>query len=294
MIPRVGGQYAYLREAYGRLPAFMFGWTEFLVVKAGSIAAVAVAFAMYCGYFVPETLRPWFLQTVVLRMGFSYPIEAVGVKCVAIGCIAVLSFVNCLGVRLGGWVQNVFTFMKVGALAGLVGSVFLFGHRADGAFLPLWPDHWNANSLSAFGVAMVAALWAFDGWNNTTYMATEVRDPRRNVPLALTLGSVVVIALYLAANAAYAFALPMADIARSSLVAADAVGTFLGPVGGGVISAAVLVSAFGTVNAMILSGPRVTYAMSRDGVFFAKLGEVHPRSGRPTPPRSFRRCGPPS
>ena len=278
MICDVGGQYAYLREAYGKFPAFLFGWTEFLVVKAGSIAAVAVAFAMYLGVFVPDALLPHFHKTVQFGI---LTIEDLGVKTAAILCILALSIVNYFGVRFGGWVQNVFTFLKVGALLGLVGSVFLFGHRADGAFQPLWPSAGNAQPLAAFGIAMVAALWAFDGWNNTTYMAAEVRDPRRNVPLALAVGSVIVVGLYLAANAAYAYALPLPRIAASRLVAADAVRTFLGPVGGGLISAAVMVSAFGTVNGMILSGPRVTYAMARDGLFFASLGGVHPRFRTP-------------
>jgi APA family basic amino acid/polyamine antiporter len=278
MIPDVGGQYAYLREAYGKFPAFLFGWTEFLVVKAGSIAAVAVAFAMYSGVFIPESLLPEFHKTAHLG---AFTIAEVGVKAVAVLCILALSVVNTLGVKFGGWVQNIFTFLKVGALLGLVASVFLFGHRAAGAFQPFWPSDAGARPLSAFGVAMVAALWAFDGWNNTTYMAAEVENPRRNIPVALAVGSVIVIGLYLAANAAYAYALPLSRIAGSRLVAADAVRTFLGPVGGGLISAVVMVSTFGTMNGMILSGPRVTYAMARDGLFFASLGEVHPRFRTP-------------
>jgi len=278
MIPDAGGQYAYLREAYGRLPAFLFGWTEFLVVKAGSIAAVAVAFAMYSGVFVPERFAREFHATLLVG---PVPIPEIGVKTVAILCILALSAVNTLGVRFGGWVQNVFTFLKVGALLGLVVAVFVFGHRATGAFQPFWPSDWSAGTLSAFGVAMVAALWAFDGWNNTTYMAAEVENPRRNIPVALALGVVIVVGLYLATNAAYAYALPLQRIAGSRLVAADVVRTFLGPVGGGLISAAVMVSTFGTVNGMILSGPRVTYAMSKDGLFFASLGEVHPRFRTP-------------
>jgi basic amino acid/polyamine antiporter, APA family len=278
MIPDAGGQYAYLREAYGRFPAFLFGWTEFLVVKAGSIAAVAVAFAMYSGVFVPEGMAREFHATVSVG---PVAVQEIGVKAVAILCILALSAVNTLGVRFGGWVQNVFTFLKVGALLGLIASVFLFGHRAAGAFQPFWPSGPGTGALRAFGVAMVAALWAYDGWNNTTYMAAEVENPRRNIPIALAVGSVIALGLYLAVNAAYAYALPLPRIAGSRLVAADAVRTFLGPAGGGLISAAVMVSAFGTVNAMILSGPRVTYAMSRDRLFFASLGDVHPRFRTP-------------
>jgi basic amino acid/polyamine antiporter, APA family len=278
MIPDAGGQYAYLREAYGRLPAFLFGWTEFLVVKAGSIAAVAVAFALYAGYFVPSGLQSAYHAPAHV-LGLTVP--EIGVKITAIGCIVLLSAVNAAGVKAGGWVQNVFTFLKVGALLGLVAAVFLFAKPPADAFRPLWPACGGAALFRGFGLAMVAALWAYDGWNNTTYMAAEVVDPRRNVPLALAAGSAIVLFLYLAANAAYAYSLPLGGIAASRLVAADAARVFMGAVGGGVISAAVLVSTFGTVNGMVLSGPRVTYAMARDGVFFGRMGDVHPRFRTP-------------
>jgi APA family basic amino acid/polyamine antiporter len=281
MIPHAGGQYAYLRESYGRLPAFLFGWTEFWVIKAGSIAAVAVAFAMYAGAFIPPAWQPIYHQTVILNLGVRIPLDEIGVKMTALLCILALSAVNYLGVRFGAAVQNLFTFLKVGALAGLVLAVFLFGRRAPDAFSPLWPDWSQAGLWSRFGVAMVAALWAFDGWNNTTYMAAEVKNPQRNIPLALFTGTLLVIAVYMAANCAYAYVLPMNVIAGSRLVASDAVRTFMGPAGGAVISAAVLVSTFGTDNGMILSGPRVTYAMSRDKVFFECMGKVHPKYRTP-------------
>jgi APA family basic amino acid/polyamine antiporter len=278
MITGAGGQYAYLREAYGRFPAFLFGWTEFFVVKAGSIAAVAVAFALYGGYFLPESLQAAYHATV---RPAGIPIEQAGVKAAAVACIAALTVVNVRGVTFGAWVQNVFTFMKVGALLALVAAVFAIGRPAAGAFRPLWPDLPTSGFLTAFGVAMVAALWAFDGWNNTTYMAAETKRPGRDIPLALAVGSVTVAVLYLAANAAYAYALPLGEIAGSRLVAADAARAVLGPVGGGLVSAAVLVSTFGTVNGMVLSGPRVTYAMAADGLLFEKLAGVHPRFRTP-------------
>ncbi len=281
MIPLAGGQYAYLREAYGKFPAFLFGWTEFLVIKAGSIAAVAVAFALYVGYFIPESFQPIFHQTVTLNVGFHFAIEDIGVKLIAIICIALLSVVNYLGVKLGAWVQNIFTFLKVAALAGLIVLTFIAGHSAPNAFKPLLPDQFSFNLLSAFGVAMVAALWAYDGWNNTTYVAAEVREPQKNIPLALFVGTSLVVIIYLAANWAYAYVLPISAIAGSTLVAADAMKTFLGPIGGAFISAAVMISTFGTVNGMILSGPRVTYAMAQDKIFFKGMGTVHPRFRTP-------------
>jgi basic amino acid/polyamine antiporter, APA family len=281
MIPGAGGQYAYLREAYGKLPAFLFGWTEFSVIKAGSIAAVAVAFAMYCGYFIPENLQADFHRTIVLHPGFALTIEEIGIKVTAILCIVLLTAVNYLGVKFGGWVQNIFTFLKVAALAGLILAVFIFGHRPANAFVPLWPTHVNGTLFSAFGVAMVAALWAFEGWNNTTYVAAEVRQPQRTIPLALYSGMAIVLAVYLGATVAYAYVMPIADIAHSRLVAADAMRTFMGPAGGAMISFAVLISTFGTTNGMILSGPRVTYAMAQDKTFFKSMGDVHPRFRTP-------------
>ncbi len=281
MIPHAGGQYAYLREAYGKFPAFLFGWTEFLVIKAGSIAAVAVAFALYVGYFIPESFQPIFHKTVTLNLGFTFAIEDIGVKFVAISCIVLLSMINYLGVKLGSWVQNIFTFLKVAALTGLIILTFTAGHSAPTTFKPLLPTQFTFNLLSAFGVAMVAALWAYDGWNNTTYVAAEVREPQKNIPRALFLGSTIVVVIYLAANLAYAYLLPIPEIAGSNLVAADAMKTFLGPIGGAFISVAVMISTFGTVNGMILSGPRVTYAMAQDKIFFKGMGIVHPRFRTP-------------
>jgi APA family basic amino acid/polyamine antiporter len=263
------------------LPAFLFGWTEFLVIKAGSIAAVAVAFALYVGYFIPASFQPIFHKTVILNLGFTFAIEDIGVKLVAIGCIFMLTMVNYLGVKLGGWVQNIFTFLKVAALAGLIVLTFVAGHSAPAAFKPLLPAQFSFSLLSAFGVAMVAALWAYDGWNNTTYVAAEVRQPQRNIPRALFFGTSLVVIIYLAANIAYAYVLPISTIAGSQLVAADAIQTFLGPIGGALISAAVMISTFGTVNGMILSGPRVTYAMAQDKIFFKGMGTVHPRFRTP-------------
>ncbi len=281
MIPDAGGQYAYLREAYGRFPAFLFGWTEFLVVKAGSIAAVAVAFALYMGYFLPESFQVMYHKTVVLNVGFTFPIKDIGVKCVAILCIVALSAVNYIGLKLGSFVQNVFTFLKVAALFGLIALIFIWGNRAPDAMRPFWPSQWSPDLWRGIGVAAVAVLWAYDGWNNTTYIAEEALEPQRTIPRALFLGTVIVVLVYLAANLAYAYVLPLREIASSNLVAADALRTFLGTTGGAFIAAAVMISTFGTVNGMILSGPRVTYAMSQDKVFFRSMGMVHTRFRTP-------------
>lgn len=261
MIPHAGGQYAYLREAYGKLPAFLFGWTEFMVIKAGSIAAVAVAFAMYLGYFLP--------------------LDSAGIKIIAIACIVLLSAVNYLGVKAGAAVQNIFTFAKVAALAALVLLAFILADPEKSSFKPFWPEMFSGELLGSFGVAMVAALWAYDGWNNVTYVAAEVQSPQRNIPLALFTGMGMVLAVYTLTTLAYSYVLPLPVMAESELVAADTASIILGSAGAGLIAAAVMISTFGTVNGMILSGSRITYAMARDKVFFQKLGEVHPRFRTP-------------
>ena len=259
MMPRSGGQYVYLREAFGPLWGFLFGWTLLLVIQTGSIAAVAVAFAEYSGYFIP-------LSPILMKV-------------VAILCILLLTAVNYAGVRFGGWVQNIFTFLKVGAIVALV--VLGLGLRGGSwaNFQPIWGGINHQGLLRAFGVAMVAALWSYDGWNNVGFVADEIKNPQRNLPIALAFGTLGVILIYLSANLVYIYILQVGQIAQSQLVAADVAKKLIGPLGGAAISAAVLVSTFGTVNGFILAGPRVYYAMARDGLFFKKIGEIH---------RSFR------
>ena len=261
MMPRSGGQYVYLREAFGPLWGFLFGWTLFLVIQTGSIAAVAVAFAEYSGYFLP--LSPSLM------------------KVVAILCILLLTAVNYVGVRRGGWIQNIFTILKVGAIVALVA----WGFSARGGswvnFQPLWGGVNHDGLLRAFGVAMVAALWSYDGWNNVGFVAEEIKNPQRNLPLALTFGTLGVILIYLSANLVYMYTLSVSQIAQSQLVAADVARKLIGPAGGLAISAAVLVSTFGTVNGFILAGPRVYYAMAKDGLFFKRIGEIHGRFHTP-------------
>jgi APA family basic amino acid/polyamine antiporter len=256
MMPRSGGQYVYLREAFGPLWGFLFGWTLLLVIQTGSIAAVAVAFAEYSGYFIPLT------PTLM--------------KVVAILCILLLTAVNYVGVRLGGWVQNIFTFLKVGAIVALVVLGFGLKGGSWANFQPLWGGISHQGLLRAFGVAMVAALWSYDGWNNVGFVADEIKNPQRNLPIALAFGTLGVILIYLSANLVYMYTLQVGQIAQSQLVAADVAKKLIGPLGGAVISAAVLVSTFGTVNGFMLAGPRVYYAMARDRLFFKKIGEIHP------------------
>ncbi len=260
MLPQAGGQYVYLREAYGSLVSFLCGWTFFLAVQSGSIATVAVGFAQYLGDFFP--ISPW------------------QQKAAAAGAIVVLTVINTRGVQEGGWVQSILTGLKVGAMVALVtlGYVLVRGWPAGVSSLPT-PA--GADFLSSFGVAMVAALWAYDGWNNVTFAAGEVTRPERNLPLALILGTAVVITIYLGLNLVYYHVLALPEIARSPRVAADAAVRIFGRAGSHLVTMAIIISMFGSVNGMVLAGARVYYAMANDGLFFRCCAAVHPRFRTP-------------
>jgi amino acid transporter len=254
---RVGGEYVYLRLAYGPLWGFLYGWTQFLVIKTGSIAALAAGFAIYLGHFLPLSERAG--------------------KIVAIGCILALSLVNSRGVALGGLVQAGLTALKVALILGLVGLAFLLGEGTTAHYRPIAPEAVDGAWFGRIGVAMVAALWAYDGWNNVNMVAGEIAHPARTIPRALVLGTLVVILVYLLANLAYFYVLPIEAIRASERVAADAVGRVLGPPGATIVSLAILISILGALNGSILSGARIFYAMAADGLFFKSIALVHDR-----------------
>jgi len=281
-IPEPGGQYVFFRVLYGDLTGFLYGWTTFIVYQTGSIAAIAVAFARYFGYFIdlphlsPE-LEAWQLPLV----GNIAPLADIGVKMVAIGAIVVVAVVNYFGVQFGGFVQNLFTFLKVGAIGGIVLLAFTVGEGSTAHFLPLWGTLNDGSLLPAIGVAMIATLWSYDGWNSLTYLAGEVKEPRKNIPLALILGTISIILIYVLTNLAYLYILPIDEIARSSLVAADVMEKILGGYGGALVSLAVLVSTFGTVNGTSMTTARVYFAMAKDRLFFKSMASVHPKYRTP-------------
>jgi APA family basic amino acid/polyamine antiporter len=268
-IPRAGGTYAFLHRAFGRpwLP-FLFGWSMFAVVLTGVMAAVATAFAIYAGYFL-EGVIPYGVWTQ---------------RAVAVGCILFLTAMNILGVRVGGGIQVGLTVVKVAALAALVLAGLLLGggDAAAGNLVPLLPGgRTPAATLGAFGTAMIVALFAFNGWWYATFVAEEVRRPERNVPRAILLGMAAVLVLYLLANVVYLRVLPFEQLQATERPAADVMQAMIGPAGAGFIALAVMVSAFGTLNAQLLSIPRVYYAMARDGLFFDAVARVHPRFHTP-------------
>lgn len=287
LLPRAGGEYTFLRAAYGDLPAFLFGWMRIAVGGSGSIAIFGVAFATFLSALVPlETV--WVRRSLVL-FGDRIEWQLGSRQVAAVGVIGVCAAVNCLRVVLGGRIQSVITLIKLLSIAAIVVGVFFFGkdtsweHFAAPAGGGGWPG-WTA-----FGAAVLAALWAFDGWNNMPMVAGEVRDPGRNIPAALTVGMAIVIAAYALTNLAYFYALPFTEILnahstahRDALpVAAKAAQSFLGENGPKLVSLAFLFSAVGVLNGSILTNARIPYAMARDGLFFRRFASLHGRTAVP-------------
>ncbi len=282
LVPEAGGQYVFFRVTFGELTAFLYGWTTFIVYQTGSIAAVAVAFGRYSGYFIhlphfSPALEAWTLPLI----GNIHPFNDIGVTMVAIGAILVLTVVNYFGVQFGGFVQNIFTFLKVAAIGGIIVLAFGSGKGSVAHFFPLWGTPASGALLGAIGVAMIATLWSYDGWNSLTYLAGEVKEPQRNIPRALVIGTVAVIIIYVLTNLAYLYILPIGEIATSKLVAADTMERIFAGYGGAIIAAMVMISTFGTVNATSMTTARVYFAMAKDQLFFASLGEVHPKYRTP-------------
>jgi APA family basic amino acid/polyamine antiporter len=282
MMPHAGGQYVFLREAFGPLPGFLYGWTLFLVIQTGTNAAVAIAFAKFLGGVgVPVGERD-----VVLSLGFFTLSRA---QIVAALVIALLTWVNVRGVREGAVVQNVFTVLKVGAIALLVVAAFASGQGSWSHFSPTLGSSVGAKGvelgfLAAMGVAMSKALFAYDAWNTVTFAAGEVREPQRNLPRALVAGTALTMLAYTAACAAYLYVLPvdrMAGIVENR-VASEVASVLFGRAGVTLVSAAILVSTFGCANGLILGGARVFYAMAKDRLFFPVAARVHPRRQTPS------------
>jgi APA family basic amino acid/polyamine antiporter len=269
MFPKAGGQYVYLREAFGPGAAFLFGWTQLFVIQTGTIAAVAVAFARFLGVLVPGLGDAPFFG--VGKLGPSPQ------RLVAIGLVLALTWANGRGLRAGKSVQNVFTTAKGLVLAGIIG-VAVFAPHAPGAALSSEPFFGPA-PWAMLGPAMVGALFASDAWNNITFTAGEVRSPERNVPGSLLLGTGGVIALYLAINVAYLAVLPLDAVAHaaSDRVASAMIEAALGGRAGAWVAVAILISTFGCTNGLILAGARVSFAMAEDGLFLRAAGRLNAR-----------------
>lgn len=259
--PRAGGIYVFLREAYGRATAFLFGWSVFFVMVAGSIATLASAFAIYLSYLVP--------------------ISPFASKFCAVAVILILSLINCLGVRSGALVQNLLGVIKIGSLIGIALVLFLSG-KGNLQNITASPGSFASTPWSALGIAMVAVLWAYEGWYLLTFAAGEVKNPRRNLTVGLLLGTFSVMVLYLIVNLAYMYVLPFRVLTGSSRVASDALELTLGTAGGTIVALAILISISGAMNSNVLGGPRVFYAMAREKLFFRGVAYIHPRYHVPT------------
>lgn len=280
MFPQAGGQYVYIREAYGPASAFLFGWAFFGFIMCGGIAALAVGFAEFLGSFVPVLSTGRILFTVEAA-GIAYSLSAGQVM--AAVSILLLTLVNSFGIRSGALVQNLLTFIRLATVAGLVGLGVLFGAKAGGSnFHPLFPPGPAfPGVLKALGLALVAVFWTYDGWYSVNCTAEEIRDPGRNIPRGLTLGVLAVTAIYVLVNLVYLLALPIGELGGVVRVGELAAAALFGSGAAALFSALVMVSIFGCLNANLLFGPRVFYAMGRDGFFFPALGRLGAKSRVP-------------
>jgi len=276
-LPEAGGEYAYLREAYGPLWAFLYAWTQMWVAKSGSIATLATAFFYYLTNFLPAMDRVFY--TLDLPLGpQGGPLELRYGQLFAMALILALAWLNYFGVKLGGRVQVAVTVVKVALIFFIILAGLGFGHPAGAAGgRPLVPL-----TSAGFFAALVAALWAYDGWNNVSMVASEVRDPQRNLPRALVFGTAAVIGIYLLANAAYFHVLTASEVASSPRVASEMMGRILGAPGAAAVSIAAMISIFAALNGSILTGSRVPYAAARDGLFFRAAARVHPLYSTPS------------
>ena len=262
-MPKAGGIYVYLREAYGPVWGYLYGWSSGVVINPASIAAIALGFATYVGFFVP--------------LGDS------GIRAVAVISIVGLTVLNSLGVRLGALTQNVLTIAKIGLLGALIVVGFVLPGGSVANFAPLWSAAPLHSQVGAFGVALVAVLWAYDGWIEITYVGGEVMEPDRTLPRSIVLSTVIGAALYCLVTASFAYVLSPAKMAASSLVASDAAQVTLGHGGAAFVALAIMIATLGSNNGIVLTAARVPYAMARDGILPRWLGGVHPRFLTPVP-----------
>lgn len=281
-MPDAGGQYVYLREAYGPLFGFLFGWKLFLVNMTGSIAALGVAFAMYFGYFFPSlsTQRELF-GTMITVFGKSFTYSVSAGQAVAVLIILIFSLFNYVGVVFGKTIQNVFTVIKIVTMLGIIVFGLTLGMRNPIDF-SLNPSSLSlTHILMGFGVALIAVSWAFDGWNNINYVAGEIKKPHRNLPLALLIGTAGITFLYILMNLVYFYALPIPEMTGVVRVAEKSATALFGTKAADLVSVVVILSILGAMNGAIFAGARVYYAMAKDRLFFHRVGRLHPRFRTP-------------
>ena len=257
LMPQAGGVYVYLSEGYGKVFGFLYGWAYILVVNTGGIAALSIAFTTYLAYF--------------------FPMSPVTLKLVAVCGIFFLTVINVMGVKVGGIFSDVFTVLKLLGIFGVIAVGFIFGSSAitDFSFTT------SSGITGGLAVAMVGVLWSYGGWQHATYAAGEAKNAKKDVPIAMIIAALSVTAIYVLINIGYMFLLPVNNIAHSPSVAADAVKTVLGPIGGGIIALAIFISTFGTAGIYTLTAPRIYFAMAKDGIFFPQIAKIHPKYSTP-------------
>lgn len=276
MLPEAGGEYNYLREAYGPFYGFLYGWTQMWVAKSGSIATLATGFFYYLANFRPELDNIAFIIPLPLGAGGA-PLEVRTGQLLAIGVILALGVLNWFGVKVGGNVQIAVTILKV----GLIVWIIAVGISSASPVKSTEVFHGATGGIAGFFAALVAALWAYDGWNNVSMVSSEVKNPQRNLPLSLTYGTAAVVAIYLATNFAYFHILSPNEVGHSERVAATMMQRLMGQGGANAVSIAAMISIFAALNGSILTGSRVPYALARDGYFFRRFAGVHPQHQTP-------------
>jgi basic amino acid/polyamine antiporter, APA family len=284
MIPETGGQYIFFQKMFGDFVAFLYGWSAFAVFNTAGNASIAYVFSIYTEYFVhlprlpKETEQLFYLY--LPGIGKIFPLENMGVKLMTIGLVWFLTMINFRSTNSGDRVQIIFSVLKISAMLFLVFGIFLFGNGSFAHFAQRSP-HGGVTLLLAIVTATSGAFWGYEGWNNITFMAGEIKNPQRNIPLGLLLGLFVVIVLYSLLNLAYVYALPIDAIASSSFVGSDAASSAFGFGAGALIALLVMVSTFGATNGNVLATARVTFAMAQEKRFFESIGRVHPKFKTP-------------
>lgn len=281
MLPEAGGTYAYMGRSFGPVSGFLFGWVYSIMGAPYSIASLAAGFMRFVGFLFPAVAAPIAVWHFNLPGAHSYTFTFTWAQPGALLAIAAVTFINCLGVRLGGRVQVTLTIIKIAAICAVIAIGIFLGHPTTANFHSAAPSGLTAASLSGFLTAMVAAMWAYDGWINLTFVGSEIRNPGRNIPLSLIGGVMVVAGLYIAMSAACFFVLPFSKVVSSSVVASDLIARATGVDAANWLTVAMMICALGALNSSILTNARVDYALARDGLYFRIVRGVNPRFRTP-------------
>jgi APA family basic amino acid/polyamine antiporter len=285
LMPQTGGLYVYFRKIFGDFFAFLYGWSALAVMNTAAVAAITFVCAEYADHFLHlprfDTVTEMSVALDLPFIGTLYPLENFGVKALAVAIILALTFMNTVSLKAGSAFQVVSTALKIGVIAALVFGIFFSGTGDTSNFIHAEEPATGFNLLTGMVIALTGAFFAYDGWVNVTYMAGEIKNPQRNIPRSLAIGVAATIVIYLLVNQAYLFVLPVEQVAASELVAADAIGRAWGSSGQNIIAAMIVICTLGAVNGNIFATPRVTYAMSRDGLFASGPGKEEKKHKTP-------------